>query len=178
MKEEIIIAGFGGQGVLSMGKILAYAGLISDLEVSWMPAYGPEQRGGTANVTVILGDTRISSPILNTFDTAIILNQQSLTKFESQVKPGGLLIYDPHGIKNPPTRTDIRIFKVPAMEATVEMNNSKSFNMIILGGYLKVKPVVSLDAVLEGLKKSLPARHHRLIPMNEEALKKGMEIVC
>lgn len=177
MKEEIIIAGFGGQGVLSMGKILAYAGLISDLEVSWMPAYGPEQRGGTANVTVILGDTRISSPILNTFDTAIILNQQSLTKFESQVKPGGLLIYDPHGIKNPPTRTDIRIFKVPAMEATVEMNNSKSFNMIILGGYLKVKPVVSLDAVLEGLKKSLPARHHRLIPMNEEALKKGMEIV-
>jgi 2-oxoglutarate ferredoxin oxidoreductase subunit gamma len=177
MKEEIIIAGFGGQGVLSMGKILAYAGLISDLEVSWMPAYGPEQRGGTANVTVILGDKRISSPILNTFDTAIILNQQSLTKFESQVKPGGVLIYDPHGIKNPPTRTDIRIFEVPAMDATVEMNNSKSFNMIILGGYLKVKPVVSLEAVLTGLKKSLPARHHRLIPMNEEALKKGMEII-
>lgn len=177
MKEEIIIAGFGGQGVLSMGKILAYAGLISDLEVSWMPAYGPEQRGGTANVTVILSDSRISSPVLNLFDTAIILNQQSLTKFENLVKPGGILIYDPHGITNHPKRTDIQIYAVPAMEATVEMNNSKSFNMIVLGGYLKVKPIVSLDAVLSGLKKSLPTRHHGLIPMNEVALKKGMEIV-
>ena len=177
MKEEIIIAGFGGQGVLSMGKILAYAGLSSDLEVSWMPAYGPEQRGGTANVTVILSEERVSSPVLNTFDTAIILNQQSLTKFESQVKPGGILIYDPHGIKNPPTRTDIHVYTVPAMEASIDMNNSKSFNMIVLGGYLKVRPVVSLQSVINGLKKSLPARHHGLIPMNEEALKKGMEIV-
>ncbi len=178
MKEEIIIAGFGGQGVLSMGKILAYAGLISDQEVSWMPAYGPEQRGGTANVTVILSEERISSPILNSFDTAIILNQQSLTKFESLVRPGGVLLYDPHGIKNPPTRTDIRIYTVHAMDASVEMDNPKAFNMIVLGAYLKVKPVVELDAVLKGLKKSLPARHHKLIPMNEEALKKGMEIVC
>jgi 2-oxoglutarate ferredoxin oxidoreductase subunit gamma len=178
MKEELIIAGFGGQGVLSMGKILAYAGLISDKEVSWMPAYGPEQRGGTANVTVILSDERISSPILNTFDTAIILNQQSLTKFESQVRPGGVLLYDPHGIKNPPTRTDIKIYTIKAMDVSVEMDNSKAFNMIILGAYLKVKPVVELDAVLKGLKKSLPTRHHKLIPMNEEALKKGMEKVC
>ena len=91
MKEEIIIAGFGGQGVLSMGKILAYSGLMEDREVSWMPSYGPEQRGGTANVTVIISDERISSPILNCFDIAIVLNQQSLDKFEKQVKPGGTL---------------------------------------------------------------------------------------
>ena len=91
MKEEIIIAGFGGQGVLSMGKILAYSGLMEGKEVSWMPAYGPEQRGGTANVTVIVSDDKISSPILSKYDTAIILNQPSLEKFESRVKPGGIL---------------------------------------------------------------------------------------
>ncbi|MBQ1851870.1 MAG: 2-oxoacid:acceptor oxidoreductase family protein, partial [Paludibacteraceae bacterium] len=98
MKTEIIIAGFGGQGVLSMGKILAYSGLMQGKEVTWLPAYGPEQRGGTANVTVIISDEQISSPILNTYDVAIILNQQSLDKFESKVKPGGMLIYDPYGI--------------------------------------------------------------------------------
>ena len=94
MKEEIIIAGFGGQGVLSMGKILAYAALVEGKEVTWMPSYGPEQRGGTANVTVIVSDERISSPILSAYDTAVILNQPSLDKFESCVKPGGTLIYD------------------------------------------------------------------------------------
>ena len=107
MKEEIIIAGFGGQGVLSMGKILAYSGLMEGKEVTWMPAYGPEQRGGTANVTVIVSDDKISSPILSKYDTAIILNQPSLEKFESRVKPGGILIYDGYGIINPPTRKDI-----------------------------------------------------------------------
>ena len=110
MTEEIIIAGFGGQGVLSMGKILAYSGIMQDQEVSWMPSYGPEMRGGTANVTVILSDERISSPYLKVFDTAIILNQQSMDKFESSVKPGGILIYDPNGISHHPTRTDIKIF--------------------------------------------------------------------
>ena len=103
MKEEIIIAGFGGQGVLSMGKILAYSGLMEGKEVSWMPAYGPEQRGGTANVTVIVSDDKVSSPILSKYDTAIILNQPSLEKFENKVKPGGILIYDGYGIINPPT---------------------------------------------------------------------------
>ena len=109
MTEEIIIAGFGGQGVLSMGKILAYSGIMQDQEVSWMPSYGPEMRGGTANVTVIISDERISSPVLTRFDTAIILNQQSMDKFESQVKPGGTLIYDPNGITHHPPRQDIII---------------------------------------------------------------------
>ena len=106
MKQEIIIAGFGGQGVLSMGKILAYSGLMEGKEVSWMPSYGPEQRGGTANVTVILSDERISSPVLNEYDIAIILNQPSMDKFESKVKPGGILIYDGYGIHTPAKRTD------------------------------------------------------------------------
>ena len=112
MTEEMIIAGFGGQGVLSMGKILAYSGIMEDKEVTWFPSYGPEMRGGTANVTVILSDTRISSPILQLFDTAIILNQQSMVKFESAVKPGGTLLYDPNGVLTPPTRDDINIYKV------------------------------------------------------------------
>lgn len=160
-----------------MGKILAYSGLMQGKEVTWMPSYGPEQRGGTANVTVILSDERVSSPILNQFDTAIILNQQSLDKFEKSVKPGGTLIYDPYGITKAPTRTDINTYRIDAMNTSIEMNAPKSFNMIILGGMLKIRPIVEIENVLLGLKKSLPERHHHLIPMNESAIKKGMEII-
>ncbi|OAV73128.1 Pyruvate synthase subunit porC [Bacteroidales bacterium Barb6] len=177
MKQEIIIAGFGGQGVLSMGKILAYSGLMEGKEVTWMPSYGPEQRGGTANVTVILSDSPISSPILNTYDIVIVLNQPSLEKFESKVKPGGILIYDGYGIRTAVTREDIRVYRVDAMDAATEMKNEKAFNMIVLGGLLKIVPMVRLENVLAGLKKSLPERHHKLIPMNEAAIRKGMEIV-
>lgn len=175
MTEEIIIAGFGGQGVLSMGKILAYSGIMQDQEVSWMPSYGPEMRGGTANVTVILSDERINSPILNEFDTAIILNQQSMDKFENAVKPGGTLLYDPNGISHHPTRKDIQIYKVEASKAASEMGFSKGFNMIVLGAYLKIKKTVELENVIKGLKKSLPERYHKLIPMNEKALHMGLE---
>lgn len=177
MKHEIIIAGFGGQGVLSMGKILAYSGLMEGKEVSWMPSYGPEQRGGTANVTVILSDDPISSPILNEYDIAIILNQPSLDKFESKVKPGGVLIYDGYGINGEVKRKDINVYRIDAMDAATEMKNEKVFNMLILGGLLKVEPMVKLENVVLGLKKSLPERHHRLLPMNEAAIKKGMEII-
>lgn len=177
MKKEIIIAGFGGQGILSMGKILAYAGLMEGKEVTWMPSYGPEQRGGTANVTVILSDERISSPVLNTFDIAIILNQPSMEKFESKVKPGGILIYDGYGIHTTSQRTDINIYRIDAMDTAAEMQNEKVFNMLILGGLLGICPMVKIDNVMLGLKKSLPERHHHLLPMNEEAIRKGMEII-
>ncbi|MDR1402928.1 MAG: 2-oxoacid:acceptor oxidoreductase family protein [Tannerellaceae bacterium] len=177
MKQEIIIAGFGGQGVLSMGKILAYSGLMEGKEVTWMPSYGPEQRGGTANVTVILSDNPISSPILNQYDVAIILNQPSLDKFESKVKPGGVLIYDGYGIHGEIRRKDINVYRIDAMDAAIEMKNDKVFNMLILGGLLKVEPMVKLENVLLGLKKSLPERRHKLLPMNEAAIKKGMEII-
>jgi 2-oxoglutarate ferredoxin oxidoreductase subunit gamma len=177
MNEEIIIAGFGGQGVLSMGKILAYAGMMQQMEVSWMPSYGPEMRGGTANVTVILSDERISSPILNRFDTAILLNQQSLDKFEASVKPGGMLIYDSNGITRHPQRTDIKIYLVEAAAEAGRMLTTKTFNMIVLGAFLKIKPLVTLDNVIQGIKDSLPARHHHLLQVNEDAVKRGMEIV-
>lgn len=177
MKEEIIIAGFGGQGVLSMGKILAYAGLMDNLEVTWMPAYGPEQRGGTANVTVILSDNPISSPVLDAFDTAVLLNQQSLDKFESKVKPGGTLIYDPSGIHHRPTRTDINVVPVEAMEATIRLGNAKTYNMVLLGSLLAARDLLSTDAVIRGLKKTLPERHHHLIPLNEQAIELGRTLV-
>jgi len=177
MTEEIIIAGFGGQGVLSMGKIMAYSAVMQDMEVSWMPAYGPEMRGGTANVTVIISSERISSPIIKHFDTAIILNQQSLDKFESAIKPGGVLIYDGNGITRHPERKDISIYRVDAAEEAARMNSPKVFNMIVLGGFIKVRPVIMLENVIKGLKKSLPERYHSLIPMNEKALKRGEEII-
>jgi 2-oxoglutarate ferredoxin oxidoreductase subunit gamma len=177
MKKEIIISGFGGQGVLSMGKILAYSGLMEDKEVTWMPAYGPEQRGGTANVTVIVSDERISSPILSKYDIAIVLNQPSLEKFEPKLKPGGILIYDGFGIINPPTRKDIEVYRIDAMDKAAEMKNSKIFNMIVLGGLLKVCHVVGEGGVEKALFKTLPERHHALIPLNMEAIKAGKEII-
>jgi 2-oxoglutarate ferredoxin oxidoreductase subunit gamma len=177
MTEEIIIAGFGGQGVLSMGKILAYSGIMQDQEISWMPSYGPEMRGGTANVTVILSDERISSPVLTEYDTAIILNQQSMDKFESLVKPGGFLLYDPNGITRPPERKDINIARIEASKEAAQMGLRKIFNMIVLGGFLKVRPIVKFDNVILGLKKSLPERYHHMIPDNEKAIKRGLEII-
>jgi 2-oxoglutarate ferredoxin oxidoreductase subunit gamma len=177
MTEEIIIAGFGGQGVLSMGKIMAYSGLMQNMEVSWMPSYGPEMRGGTANVIVIISNERISSPIIRTFDTAIILNQQSMDKFESAVKPGGTLIYDGNGITRHPERKDITIYRIDAAEEASRLKNLKTFNMIVLGGFLKIKPIIKLENVIRGLKKSLPERYHNLIPVNEKALERGLEII-
>ena len=177
MKKEIIISGFGGQGVLSMGKILAYSGLMDDKEVTWMPAYGPEQRGGTANVTVIVSDEKISSPILSKFDIAIVLNQPSLEKFEPKLKSGGILIYDGYGIINPPTRKDITIYRIDAMDKAAEMKNAKVFNMIVLGGLLKVAPVVSTNGVEKALYKTLPERHHAMIPLNMQAIEEGGKII-
>jgi 2-oxoglutarate ferredoxin oxidoreductase subunit gamma len=177
MTEEIIIAGFGGQGILSMGKIMAYSGVMEDMEVSWMPSYGPEMRGGTANVIVILSNERISSPIIRHFDTAILLNQQSLDKFESSIKSGGTLVYDGNGITRHPERKDIAVYRTDATREAAKMKSLKTFNMIVLGGFLKVKPIIKMENVIKGLKKSLPERYHNLIPMNEKALERGLEII-
>ena len=154
-----------------------YSGLMENKEVTWMPAYGPEQRGGTANVTVIVSEERISSPILSHYDVAIVLNQPSLDKFESKVKPGGILIYDGFGIIKPPTRKDINVYRIDAMDKAAELKNSKVFNMIVLGGLLKVCPVVSTDGLNKALYKSLPERHHAMIPLNMQAVEEGMKII-
>jgi len=160
-----------------MGKILAYSGLMEGKEVTWMPAYGPEQRGGTANVTVIVSDEKISSPILSRYDIAVVLNQPSLEKFEPKVKPGGILIYDGYGIITPPQRSDITVFRIDAMDKAAEMKNGKIFNMIVLGGLLHVCPFISSEGVEKALYKTLPERHHSLIPLNMEAFKVGGETI-
>lgn len=178
MKEEIIIAGFGGQGVLSMGKILAYSGLMDDKEVTWMPSYGPEQRGGTANVTVILSDEKISSPVLDKYDIVIALNQQSLDKFAPCVKPGGILIYDANGINHVPEVKDAAIYRIEPMNAVMELGQSKAYNMVVMGALLEVMPYkLPMENVIKGLKKSLPERHHKLIPLNEQAIEMGRKLV-
>jgi 2-oxoglutarate ferredoxin oxidoreductase subunit gamma len=177
MKETVIIAGFGGQGVLSMGKILAYAGMVQGMEVSWMPAYGPEMRGGTANVTVILSDRPISSPIATEFDTAVVLNQQSMDKFEAMVRPGGVLIYDTNGITRHPVRRDIAIYTMSATEEAARRGMARMFNTMVLGGYLAVRDVVAAGSVVEGLRHSLPERAQSMIPANEEAMRIGGEII-
>lgn len=176
-EQEIIIAGFGGQGVLSMGRLIAYAGMIEGKEVSWMPSYGPEMRGGTANCIVIVSDSRISSPIITKFDTAILLNQPSVDKFEKAVKPGGLLIYEQSTVIHPPTRTDIEIIPIPAIEEADKLNAKQVANMIMAGAFLEKKPILKIETLIEALKKALPPRRHNLIPLNEQALNRGRELV-
>ena len=177
MKKEIIISGSGGQGGRASGKNLAEAGMAEGLNVPWAPSYGPEMRGGTANVTVILSDRKISSPIAHEFDTAIILNQQSMEKFEPMIKPGGVLIYDTNGITRHPVRTDISVYSIDATAECAKMGQAKLFNTMILGGYLKVCPVVKMENVMVGLKKSLPERAWKMLPQNEEAIRHGGEII-
>jgi len=177
MTEEIIIAGFGGQGVLSMGQTLGYAAMVEGKEVTWMPSYGPEMRGGTANCITIVSDKTISSPIISRFDTAIILNQPSMEKFESKVKPGGVLIYESTNILHASERTDIDIYAIPAADEANKLNNIKVANMILLGSFLERKPIVSFDSVIEALKKVLPERYHHLLALNRQALEAGQRLL-
>ena len=177
MTHEIIISGFGGQGVLSMGMTLAYAGMIEEKEISWMPSYGPEMRGGTANCITIISDNKISSPIISVFDSAIILNQPSMDKFESSVKAGGLLIYESTNIKEISKRTDIEIIGIPAAQEASNMKNSRIINMIMLGAYLQKRSTVKIDSIIEALKKVLPERYHNTLPLNKAALERGAELV-
>ena len=177
MKSELIIAGFGGLGVLSMGMTLAYAGMLEGKEVTWMPSYGPEMRGGTAYCIVIISNERISSPIINRFDTLIVLNQPSLDKFEKDVKSGGSLLYEDNNIITPPIREDIAIHKIPAVESAVQLKNAKIMNMVMLGSYLELNPILKFDSIIKGLEKVLPERRHNLISVNEQALRMGSEII-
>ncbi len=171
--EELIVAGFGGQGVLSLGMTLAYAGMVENKEISWMPSYGPEMRGGTANCIVILSENKISSPILSQFDSAIVLNQPSMDKFAPRIKPGGLLLYESGNIFKPATREDIDIIGIPATTEALKMKNAKTMNMIMLGAYLQLKPVVKNESILEALAKVLPEKYHHLLPVNRQALELG-----
>lgn len=178
MLQEMIFAGFGGQGVLSMGKLLAYAAMKEGKEISWMPSYGPEMRGGTANCMVNVSDQPISSPIVTEYDVVVVLNLPSMKKFEPKVKKGGILIWESSTIKEAPTRDDIRVIALPAIDkAANELKNVKVMNMLVLGALTKINPIVKKESLITALKETLPERHHKLIPLNEKAIELGMSLV-
>jgi 2-oxoglutarate ferredoxin oxidoreductase subunit gamma len=176
MTHELLVAGFGGQGVLSLGMTLAYAAMIEEKEVTWMPSYGPEMRGGTANCIVIVSDRKVSSPIVTTFQSVIALNQPSLDKFEKAVRPGGLLMYEATTILRPPTRAGVVVLPLRASEEASRLANPKTMNMIVLGAFLARTQLVELPSIMAALKKVLPERYHHLLPLNEEALRRGMAL--
>jgi 2-oxoglutarate ferredoxin oxidoreductase subunit gamma len=147
-------------------------------EVSWMPSYGPEMRGGTANCIVNISDNPISSPIVSAYDVAVVFNQPSLKKFEPRVKKGGILIWESTTIKEPPTRSDIKIYPIPAIKkATQDLKNVKVMNMLMLGVLVQLIGIVKKESVLQALQETLPERHHHLIPLNKEAIDLGMTLV-
>ncbi|WP_353892348.1 2-oxoacid:acceptor oxidoreductase family protein [Proteinivorax hydrogeniformans] len=172
---EIIMAGFGGQGVMSMGQLITYSGMIEDKEVSWMPSYGPEMRGGTANCTVVVSENPIGSPVVTEPDVVIAMNLPSLDKFESQVKPGGVLIVNSSLIERKCERDDITVLEVPANDIANDLGSGKVANMVVLGSLIAQTNVVTKESVIGALKKVLPEHRHNLIPLNEQAIDKGSE---
>ena len=177
MTEKIIIAGFGGQGVMSMGQMLAYSGMNENKEVSWLPSYGPEMRGGTANCQVIVSDDPIAAPIISTADTVIAMNLPSLDKFESRVKVGGNLFINSSLIERKSKRDDINVYYINANELALELGNSRVAGMTVIGAYLKVTNIVKEETVAESLKKVLGQGKLDLIPVNVDAMHKGAEQV-
>ncbi|MGB8932931.1 MAG: 2-oxoacid:acceptor oxidoreductase family protein [Anaeromyxobacteraceae bacterium] len=174
--EEIVIAGFGGQGALSMGQLIAYAAMNEGKEVSWMPSYGPEMRGGTANCIVIVSGERISSPIVTRFDAAVVLNQPSMEKFEAAVRPDGLLLYERSTVTVPPTRRDVEILGIDGVAEAQRLSSKQVANVVLLGAYLARRPVVSPAAIVKALASVLPPHRRHLVPVNEQALARGAEL--
>ncbi len=178
INEKIIIAGFGGQGVMSMGQLITYAGMIEGKQVSWLPSYGPEMRGGTANCNVMVSENMIGSPIItNDATCAIVMNLPSLDKFEADVAAGGKVIVNSSLIEKKVSRDDLDAYYVPANEIAVELGNAKVANMVMLGAYLKLVHPVKTESIVKALEKVFGASKAHLIPLNEEALKRGADLV-
>ncbi len=176
MQEEIILSGFGGQGVLFAGMILAYAGMDSGKNVTWIPSYGPEMRGGTAHVTVIVADGEIGSPVIRRPSAALVLNNPSMEKYEPLVKEGGALVYNSSLISSPPRRTDIRYAAVPASDIATELGSVKMANIVALGALVTTTGVLPLDAVVRALRAHLPESKRQLLEPNVQALQRGAEL--
>ena len=178
MENKVICAGFGGQGVMSMGQLLAYAGMIEDKYVSWLPSYGPEMRGGTANCGVTVSDEEIGSPIItNDADIAIVMNLPSLIKFEKDVKPGGKIFVNSSLIEKKVERTDIEVYYIDANKLAADIGNIKAANLVMLGAVLKSTPIVDIESILEAFKKVFGPSKEKFIPQNREALVKGGESI-
>src|ERR1700690_1014368 len=175
MQKEIIIAGFGGQGVLFSGQVLAYAAMDAGKEVTWIPSYGPEMRGGTANCTVVIADEEIGSPLVEHPPLAIALNLPSFDKCEESLQKGGTLVVNQSMVDRGAKRKDIHVILVPCNQIAEEIGDKKLTNMVAVGALLSGLPEVSLKDVEKALENHLPARHKHLLPKNYEALKRGYE---
>jgi 2-oxoglutarate ferredoxin oxidoreductase subunit gamma len=176
MQTEIIIAGFGGQGVLFAGQLLAYAALDNNMEVSWIPSYGPEMRGGTANCTVIIADEEIGSPTVRHPKAALVFNLPSFDKYEPLVVPGGVLIANQSLTNRDFQRNDLTAIMIPANEIAESIGNKRLMNMVMLGALLDRLPVLTVDALQKTLETHLPQRHKHLLQMNITALQQGAEL--
>jgi 2-oxoglutarate ferredoxin oxidoreductase subunit gamma len=177
MTEQVIIAGFGGQGVMSMGQLLTYAGMLQGMNVTWLPSYGPEMRGGTANCNVIISDEPVGSPIVTEATAVIAMNRPSLDKFENSLSPNKLLLVNSSLIGVKTAREDVEVYYIPANDIANELGNDRVANMVMLGAYLAKTQIVSVDAVLESLTKVLGESKAHLIPVNREALRRGAECI-
>jgi len=173
MSFEILLAGFGGQGILFSGKVLAYAGLLEDKEVSWLPSYGPEMRGGTANCHVIIADKEIGSPIIVNPGVLIAMNLPSLDKFEAAVKKGGTVIIDSSLINREVARQDVKQILIPATQIAQDMGASKLANMVIVGRLYKELGVTSMETLKKALEKSVPPSKKELLELNWKAIETG-----
>jgi len=176
MQQEIIISGFGGQGALFAGMLLAYAGMDSGKNVTWIPSYGPEMRGGTAHVIVIIADEEIGSPVIRRPSAAIVLNNPSMEKYESLVKEGGVLVYNSSLIASPTRRTDIRYIAAPASDMATELGSVKMANVVALGALVAATGVLPLEALAKTLRDHLPASKRQLLEPNLQALQRGAEL--
>jgi len=177
MLERIIISGFGGQGVMLIGRLLAYAGMIEGKKVAWMPSYGPEMRGGTANCTVIISSEEIASPVVPDPMSIIAMNKPSLDKFEPTVQKDGLILVNSSLVEQKVNRKDVSVVKVPANDIANELGNTRVANMIALGAYIKKSEVVKLETIFKALEKALTGPKQKLIDINKQALKQGAELV-
>ncbi|MEG1559919.1 MAG: 2-oxoacid:acceptor oxidoreductase family protein [Clostridia bacterium] len=175
MLEQNIFAGFGGQGVLLMGQLLAYAGMIENKEVSWLPSYGPEMRGGTANCSVVISDEPVASPCVNMATAIVVMNRPSLDKFVNNVLPGGKLFINSSIIDEKCERNDIDVYYIPCNDIAENMGNPKVANLVMLGAYIEKTKTVDSESILDALLHKLGEKKAHLIPLNREALKKGAE---
>ena len=173
MQTEIITAGFGGQGVLFTGQLLTYAAMDEGREVTWIPSYGPEVRGGTANCTVVISDEEIGSPMVSDPQAVIAMNLPSLDKYEGKVRPGGVLVVNESMVDRAVSRQDIKVVMVKANEIAEELGDKRMMNMVLLGALIANLPVIPLEAIEKALAGHLPERHHKMLPKNYEALKRG-----
>lgn len=173
MQQEVIIAGFGGQGVLFAGQLLAYAGMDVGKDVTWIPSYGPEMRGGTANCTVVISDEEIGSPFVKNPTAVLAMNLPSLDKYEDLVKTGGVLVVNASMVNRTVNRDDITVINIPANDIAESIGSKRAVNMIMLGALLGNSDILSLEALETALEDHLPERHKKLLPANLEALRQG-----